>query len=1178
MSDVKWTDSQKKAIEYHQSSVIVSAAAGSGKTAVLVERIIRMLDKTDIDRLLVVTFTQAAAAQMRENIANALEDKIRSDISQEEKNLYHRQLLLLPGANISTLHSFCSKIIKENFEKAELSPDYSLAEPDRSNLLLSQAVEQLIENEYEEGTEAFLDFAGSYTSYKNDSALPDMVLNLYNFSRSVPYPNKWLDNVVEMYKSPEDFSWLELFSCKARENSTYALEVLGKFADDISNLQAPDEIEIANKYILPSVSADLISIKDCLNKLTDYGSAYDAFNELKIKNFPSISDDKIKNSALIIDFRRKKDVIKNIIANIKEQYLAYSVEHIKEFSALQYPHIKELVNLVKKLDEIYTLKKRTLNLLDFNDLEHIAINILTDEEGNPSECAKQISEDFDEIIVDEYQDTNDVQEAILNAVSGGKSNIFMVGDMKQSIYRFRNTAPELFLNKTESYSDDDNNTGKRIFLSSNFRSRKNILDFSNLVFEQLMSKNMGEIDYGENESLHYGANYPENDDAVEIEVIEKNEYTDFSGIEQESAVIARKINNLISSGYQVFDRKTNSMRNISYKDIVILLRNSKNVSDEMATFLTKCGIPVYNDGGKELLLSSIEVQTVISLLKIIDNPYNDIALISILRSLFYKFSDDLLMEINLSGGKDVAFYEKLKNFENEKITIFLKDLEFYKKQASTLSVYELCNLIIQKNMLLEFSATMPGGTQRVQNLRYFLRLANNYVKSSAGNLFGFLLYIDSFSSHSQGMLSPKILPDTSDVVTITTMHKSKGLEYPVVIIPMLGRALRNIDLSSRLLFHKNLGIAFDYINSEKHSKIKSPLRSAISSVISDEYMSEELRVLYVALTRAKEKLILIGSVENHANFLEKLSNAMYEQTYKYPAHITKSAKSYLMWIMLSVLRHKCSEKVLDKFGYASNTITELSGIALNFMDHIDFSVTENNNHTADILSVDIADEIREKLEYSVPDFGQGVFSKYSVSELKRYIETESDYKDYFEKLITLSDIDNPDITTSAQRGSIIHKVFELIDLKNISSAEDIRQFTENLVLNNVITEDQAKLIPFEKMFAFFSSELGQKLQNSDFVKREVPFNIHISEKFDIPTKDSLKVQLQGVIDCYFKDGDVYTIIDFKSDRITQQNKSSKIANYKKQLEFYCLALRTIYKDAKIKACIYFLDDNTTEWL
>ena len=553
-------------------------------------------------------------------------------------------------------------------------------------------------------------------------------------------------------------------------------------------------------------------------------------------------------------------------------------------------------------------------------------------------------------------------------------------------------------------------------------------------------------------------------------------------------------------------------------------------------------------------------------------------MIAVLRSLFYKFSDDLLMEINLSGRKGASFYEKMSEYDNEAIVTFLIDLEYYKKQASILSVYELCNLIIQKNMLLEFSANMPGGSQRIQNLRYFLRLADSYVKSSAGNLFGFLLYIESFSTHSQGMLSPKILPDTSDVVTITTMHKSKGLEYPVVIIPVLGRALRNIDLSSKLLFHKKMGIAFDYIDTDKHAKIKSPVRTAISSVISDEYTSEELRVLYVALTRAKEKLILIGSVENHENLLEKLSSSLYEQNFKYPSHTAKSAKSYLMWILLAVLRHKCAEKTLKKFGYEPNIITDLAEINLNFFKNINFAVVEKNNLKSDFSNIEISEEIREKLEYTVPDSGQGVFSKYSVSELKRYIETESDYKDYFEKLITLSNVDKLKPSTSVQRGLVIHKVFELIDFKNISSEDDIIKFCEKLAIDNVLSDDEISLIPYDKMFAFFNSELGQKLKNSDLIKKETPFNIHISEKFDIPDKDSLKVQLQGVIDCYFKDNDGYTIIDFKSDKLTTDNKPAKISSYKKQLEFYCLALRTMYKDTQINACIYFLDDNTIEWL
>jgi len=1178
MSEIKWTENQQAAINYHQSSLLVSAAAGSGKTAVLVERIIRMLDTTDVDKLLVVTFTQAAASQMRENIAQALEDKIRSDISQEQRELYHRQLLLLPGANISTLHSFCSRVIKENFEKAHISPDYALVEPDRNKLFLNQSVEQLIEDEYEKGSEEFLNFVKNYTSYKNDSALSEMIISLYNFTRSIPYPEKWLDDVVESYRCMNDFSWLDSFTDKARESLDRAFAILTEINKDISSPKSQEETEIINKYVLPLVADDNVVLKECIEKTTDYVSAYDSLHSIKFKNFPIIKDEAVKSSVTISEFRDKREKMKKLINMIKEKILIYDIDYFREYSQMQYPHIKELVRLVKSLDEIFTEKKRSLNLLDFNDLEHITINLLTDENGNPSDYAKTLSDEFDEIIVDEYQDTNDVQEAIINAVSNGKSNIFMVGDMKQSIYRFRNTAPELFLNKTDNYSDEDNDSGKRIFLSSNFRSRKNIIDFSNLVFEQIMSRNMGEIDYGEKDALNYGANYPGEDSPVEIDVIEKNEYEDFSGIEQESAVIAQKINNLIESGFMILDKKTGNMRPVSYKDIVILLRNSKNVSDEIATFLTKCGIPVYNNGSKVMLLSSIEVQTVISLLKIIDNPYNDIALIATLRSLFYKFSDDLLMEINLSGNKDTPFYKKLKSFKNEKVSAFLSDLEYYRKKASVLSVYELCSLIIQKNMLMEFAANMPGGNQRILNLRFFLKLADSYVKTSVGNLFGFLVYINNFSSRSQGMLSPKILPDTTDVVTITTMHQSKGLEYPVVIIPILGRELKNIDLSSRLLVHKRIGIAFDYIDSDNHIKIKSPMRSVISSVTNDEFMSEELRILYVALTRAKEKLILIGSTESHSKLLEKLTNALYESDYKFPSLVTKSTKSYLLWILLAVLRHKSFEGVLSKFGYEPNTITNLADIKISFSCNIPYAEIKNKNNFSDIKSVKINDEIRKKLEYQVPDNGQGVFSKYSVSELKRYIQNETDHKDYFEKLIALTEIQAPSSVNSAQKGTAIHKVFELINLKSVASADYIKKFCQKLVMDKILTEEEAAFIPCEKMFAFFNGELGQRIKQSDFVKREVPFNIHISDKFELPDSDSLMVQLQGVIDCYFKDTDGYTIIDFKTDKITDSNRQSKISSYKKQLEFYCIALKTMYKDANIKACIYFLDDNSIEWL
>jgi len=361
-------------------------------------------------------------------------------------------------------------------------------------------------------------------------------------------------------------------------------------------------------------------------------------------------------------------------------------------------------------------------------------------------------------------------------------------------------------------------------------------------------------------------------------------------------------------------------------------------------------------------------------------------------------------------------------------------------------------------------------------------------------------------------------------------------------------------------------------------KLPSPVRSAISSKITDEHLSEELRVLYVALTRAKEKLILIGSTDSHKKLLETLTNALYEPKYKFPAYVTKSAKNYLFWILLAILRHKSFEKILTSNNYEANTITNLSNIELNFIKHIEFADLTKDNSESEFEICQISDLIRQKLEYKVPDSGQGVFSKYSVSELKKYIENETDSKDYFEKLIKISNLDESQKVTSAKRGSAIHKVFELLDLKNTNSVEDVEEFVNLLVTKEFISPAEASLIPCDKIYAFFETDIGKKLKNAIIVRREVPFNIHISEKFVPATPDSFKVQLQGVIDCYFKDDDCYTIIDFKSDKLTCQNKADKIKSYKKQLEFYILALNAMHKNTPIKACIYFLDDNSTVWL
>ena len=925
MSEVKWTEEQSQAIHEKRSNILVAAAAGSGKTAVLVERIINKIisEEIDIDKLLVVTFTNAAASEMRERILNAIYKKIE----EEPTNLrLQKQITLLNKSNICTIHSFCLDVIRNNFYEINISPNFRIGDTAEIELLKEEVLDEFFEDLYLKEDEGFLKLLEIYTSYKDDEPLKDIVKSIYNFIQSAPFPEKWLAEKVKLFDldvENTDFAdtvWGKIILNNYKECIEENILGLKKIKKE---LDAENELEKFSQ----AIRLDIENLERLLANLNSWDKSYELAKNFSFVRWPS---SKKINSETPVLVKEKRDMINAKFKKLKDSIFIYTSAEVLADLKDMYEVLNLLQSIILKFNENYKKAKLERNIIDFNDIEHLALKILIkDEDGKyvPSEIAKKYQDKFEEIAIDEYQDSNMVQEYILTSISKG-NNIFMVGDVKQSIYKFRQAMPELFLSKYKEYKlKDDRKIDEdlKIQLFKNFRSRKNILDFTNMIFQNIMSENLGDIEYNEQEYLNLGADYKEinQDLKTEINIIdlkeenknedttEENEETQeqeerIEDIELEARFIANKIKKLIDERYQVFDRKKNTYRNITYKDIVILLRSTKTTAPIYEQELLNLEIPVFSDASQEYL-DTIEIQTVISLLKIIDNPIQDIPLVTVLRSNIGKFTDNDLVKIRLTDKYD-NFYTCLQkskvNVDKElkdKIEQFLNNLEKWRKEQEYLALDELIWKIYSDTGYYNYVGLMPNGELRQANLRMLFERAKKYETASFKGLYNFIKFIEKLKLSSKDMSSAKVIGENDDVVRIMSIHKSKGLEFPVVFLASTGRQFNLMDLNDDILIHQDLGIGVKYIDYEKQVQYDTLTKLAIRNKILTETLSEEMRVLYVALTRAKEKLIitsLLKDANKEFDNIEKQVNRFEKSNEKINYILLKKMKRYIDWILL----------------------------------------------------------------------------------------------------------------------------------------------------------------------------------------------------------------------------------------------------------------------------------------
>ena len=1120
MGETKWTEEQLKAIETRRCNLLIAAAAGSGKTAVLVERIIRIITNeespVDIDRLLVVTFTSAAASEMRERIASAITKALEK--SPNSKNL-QKQLTLLSRANITTMHSFCLDVIKNNFHIIDLDPAFRILDETEGMLLRSEVLEELFEDKYENDDKEFLDLVEAYSDSKSDDKLKDIVLDLYKFSMSGPWPQRWLRDKSEEFNigTIEDLdksSWMKVFienlvielqglismEEKALElcEETSGLEpYIDTFRDDITMLQ----------MIYEHLGAGVVEIYNRLSSAS--------FSKLKTVRKANVSDENVQSRVKAI-----RDDVKKKINKLRDEIFSMTPDEMLHSVKSSYPYMKTLSNLVIEFQDKFSNAKKERGALDFNDLEHLCLKILTSENSG---VADNFKEYFDEVLVDEYQDSNAVQEAIIDLVSRKYSddpNVFMVGDVKQSIYRFRQAKPELFLEKYNTYSKEQGKNVK-IQLYKNFRSRDEVIKGVNYIFKEIMSRVVGELEYTDEEALNLGASYKDAEDdnyvvggKIELNILDKSteveeeilieEEEDLGAINLEARIVANRIKELLSNKdgkvFKVLDKVTGEYRPVTYKDIVILLRATKNWSEVFLDELGAEGIPVYADTGSGYF-ESIEIRTIMSLLKVIDNPMQDIPLIAVLRSPIMSFSAEDLTNIRLVD-KDKYFYENIISISNEefdcekelieKCNIFLERLNVWRKKSIYTPIDEFIWYLYTDTAYYGYVGAMPNGVLRQANLRILFQRAKQYEQTSFKGLFNFINFINKLRKSSGDMGSAKVLGENEDVVRIMSIHKSKGLEFPVVFVCGSGKQFNLMDLNNNILYHEELGFGPELVDLDKRVSYPTLPKEAIKQRIRLETLSEEVRILYVAFTRAKEKLIITGAVNGLEKWITKCCNAAaLDRDIILPSEVLKG-KSYLDWIGMAICKHRDGESLRELVGANDISIKDdLSTWSVKTWTKSDLIVDKKNSDVDEIneenllINFDCSSvdkEIERRLDFRYK-FRESTLikSNFSVSELKKknfeqvpVIDTEELFK---EDICNIKPkfLQEERGLTAAEKGTAMHFVMQKVDLSRVSTIEEIKVQLKELVDRELLSKEEYKVISPYKVKKFFISKLGERM-------------------------------------------------------------------------------------------------------
>lgn len=1172
-SKMQFTDEQRKAIQLKKRNLLVSASAGTGKTAVLTERIMELLldsdNQTDIDEMVIVTFTRAAAAQMRDRIEGKLNERLALG-----KNTEHikKQIALLPHAQITTIDSLCLNILREYFYIIDLDPAFRIGDDHEIKILARDVLEEIMEEKYTERSESFINMVETLAPKNDDRIIGEYVLKLFYNAESHPWPDKWLEDCQKAYDidNPEDLDnspWLNESGIieHARitiEDSIKNLNKAIKICDNAAGYETIYELLVNEKADIEAFLADV-----------SYTKLYESIGSYSFARFPSMRKDKdilgIKD-----EIKALRDYEKAQIDKLKKEYFKKSPKMVCEEIKNCRDTVNELISLTLLFRERFLAEKTELNVLDFNDIEHYALQIINNKE---SYAVNELRDSFRYILVDEYQDINDVQETIISSLSRierGEYNLFMVGDVKQSIYGFRLAKPEIFESKRSSYTDYDSDC-QRIMLKRNFRSSKAILGTVNYIFSNIMKKELGNVEFDSTHEFEFDIPKDSEEYGEPAEVIYISEgdtdITEYGRRKLEAAAIGKRIKELAEGG-------------VSYDDIVILLRSMSGWAEEFVEMLSAMQIPVVAEEHTGYF-SAREIRIAVSMLKIIDNPHQDIELVSVLRSVFGKFTDEELAIIRAhkrkcdmytafcvmadeTAEKYSSLSKKCRNF-NDKLVML-------RKRAPYLRVYELIEIIYELDDFELHMQAMPMGERRLGNLRMLADQAIAFEGTDKRSLFDFLKYIDKMRTADVDFGESSAGAGAQGAVKIMSIHKSKGLEFPVVFVAGLGKQMNLSDAKKSVIIQSELGIGMDYFNRETRTRYKTLIKKAFARRIVNDSFGEELRVLYVALTRPKNRLIMTGVVSDIGSYFSKCEGNCNSG---YSGMVSQTA-TYFDWLTPCFMRHPSWNGEYSKdYGIPPMAFKVYNADELIFKEAERLTDMGSLKErlvldAANIISGDaVKDEVESIINYTYPyEKEKDIAVKVSVSDIGKHLQdnmddeavraewTEPEKTEYIPSFIKKEDV----LITGAARGTLYHTLMQHLPVNKINTADDVREFLRKLSDNGIMPEKTItdNIISINKILKFCKSSIGRRMaaaQEKGLCHNEQPFVMGLSAQEVYPDVQSSEVVLvQGIIDVFFEEEDGIVLLDYKTDRIAPQEEDILKKRYHKQLEYYKKAIERVY--------------------
>ncbi|WP_337510140.1 helicase-exonuclease AddAB subunit AddA [Megasphaera sp.] len=1201
-----WTNEQQAAIDSRGQTLLLSAAAGSGKTAVLVERIIRrLLDKEypiDITELLVVTFTKAAAAEMRDRIGTAL----MKALSETKDPRVERQLALLPSAQISTLHAFCQHVIRKYFYTIDLDPAFSIAGEEELNLLRRQVLEDVFLSYYEDDEKASILYplADMFGSDRGDDILMDTVSRMYIYARSLAWPEHWLKEAARSYDvAPDavidDMVWAGPIKDAVRR----ILEEDARLYDGVL-------YHLRQREAFAPACDTFVAEQAALRQAAQARSWNDLSRFVRAIDFPRLKSlRKLSDDDKAVWERCKKvrdDVKKDVIKTLQAVYFSATPEEWLDGMRAMKPIMDGLVTLTLDFAKAYGAAKKEKGWIDFSDLEHFCLQILlapdaSPEHPVPSAAAEELRSQYEEVFIDEYQDTNGVQELITRLVSG-EDNRFMVGDIKQSIYRFRLADPTLFLEKYHSFSRDEKAVQRCIDLGRNFRSVPVVLDAVNAVFSRAMTAEAAGMDYGEREKLYAGRQAPDDErwigGPVEVDIVptpsDEEDDDGSTAFEKECRFIAGRIGELLASG-RMAARKDGTLEPLSYRHIVVLLRSMAGKADVLIQALQEGGIPSYAEqsGG---YFAAVEVQVMLALLRCIDNPEQDLAMAAVLRSPLVGLDETALAGVRLAG--DGTLWQNLPAFvaslpdgvdEKEDLQQFMAAFDSWRTYSRRHGVAELLQRLYDDTAYVDFVGAMPGGDVRQANLKALYDRARQYEEAGFRGLFRYLQLMDKMKEDGLDLAPAKVVSEKEDVVRIMSIHKSKGLEFPVVFVADMGKAFNRRDTQDQILFHNRLGIGLKQYDPEWRMSYPTLIWSGIAAQLRWEGTAEEERILYVAMTRARDQLILTG----HSSHIDR-------DWQRWTSRLNPAqAKSYFDWVMPAALAPFGAKADAD---YARPGAAWQDAIwQVRIARAVPAGTVEEGAYDGeprlealrrgDLTGTPVPSWLDEQLswQYAYPQAVRTA-AKFSVSEVKRrYQELHSDeLQDEAALSVPAAAViptapgeddafaalppwlaGEETAVSGAQRGTALHKALQYITPAADQTTATLRREIDAFVRQGLLSREEAKLVYVPVLAAFCQSDIGRRMAESPELHREYPFTVLLAGGDPLPeTETGEQILIQGVIDCLFREDDAWILVDYKSDRL--ETADAFRSRYAVQLALYKRAVEQITHRPVEETYIYSL--------